>query len=75
VRTSEGILIDQTGKIPGRGAYLHDNRSCWETGLKNILARALKTELSPDDLERLTAYMTSLPEETPPENEMDAVPR
>jgi predicted RNA-binding protein YlxR (DUF448 family) len=63
VRTAEGILVDPTGKIPGRGAYIHEYRSCWENGLKNGLARSLKTELTPEDLSRLTAFMESLPED------------
>ncbi len=65
VRRPEGIEIDATGKLAGRGAYLHDQRSCWERGLKGALAHALKTELSPPDRERLLAYMETLPEEEP----------
>jgi predicted RNA-binding protein YlxR (DUF448 family) len=64
VRTQEGIEIDLTGKLAGRGAYLHNLRSCWETGLKGALNRALKTEISVDDRDRLAAFMESLPEDT-----------
>ena len=63
VRSPEGIQIDPTGKLAGRGAYLHDRRSCWERGLKGSLANALKTELSDEDRERLFSFMASLPEE------------
>ena len=63
VRTPEGVQIDPSGKMSGRGAYLHENRSCWETGLKSSIARALKTELSTDDRIRLSAYVESLPDE------------
>ena len=63
VRSPEGIQIDPTGKMAGRGAYLHDRRSCWERGLKGSLANALKTELSDEDRERLFSFMASLPEE------------
>jgi uncharacterized protein len=63
VRRPEGITIDPTGKLAGRGAYLHDRRSCWERGLKGALANALKTELSQQDRETLLAFMESLPEE------------
>ena len=45
VRTADGVLVDPTGKRAGRGAYLHDRRSCWEAGLQGSLARALKVEL------------------------------
>jgi len=63
VRLETGISIDLTGKISGRGAYLHDRLSCWENGLKGSLAKALKTELSAADREILTAYMGNLTNE------------
>ncbi len=65
VRSPEAVNIDETGKLPGRGAYLHDRRSCWERGLKGGLAHALKTELTETDREKLAAFMQSLPEEIP----------
>lgn len=68
VRTAEGIQIDPTGKLAGRGAYLHDQRSCWVMGLKGALSQALKTELTAEDRERLVAFAEALPatrEETP----------
>jgi hypothetical protein len=70
VRTSGGIQIDTTGKLAGRGAYLHNQQSCWEAGLKGALARALKTDLSAEDVDRLAAFMISLPEETESSGEM-----
>jgi predicted RNA-binding protein YlxR (DUF448 family) len=63
VRTPEGVQIDLTGKSAGRGAYLHNLRSCWETGLKGSLDRALKIEISAEDRDRLRTFMKSLPEE------------
>lgn len=63
VRRPEGIVVDPTGKLTGRGAYLHDRRSCWERGLKGALAHALKTELSQQDRENLLVFMESLPTE------------
>jgi predicted RNA-binding protein YlxR (DUF448 family) len=63
VRTPEGLKVDPKGKMAGRGAYLHDRRSCWQTGLKGSLARALKTTMSEDDLATLTAFMETLPED------------
>lgn len=65
VRTPGGLQVDLTGKVPGRGAYLHDQRSCWERGLKGALAHALKVELTGQDREMLLAYMGSLPEIEP----------
>jgi len=63
VRQPEGVQVDPTGKLPGRGAYLHIVRSCWEKGLKGPLAHALKVDLTPEDLERLRQFMQSLPEQ------------
>jgi uncharacterized protein len=65
VRTGEGVVIDQTGKLPGRGAYLHDVRACWESGLKGSLAHALKTELSEEERARFKEYAASLKEDGP----------
>jgi uncharacterized protein len=61
VRTGEGVQVDPSGKLAGRGAYLHDRPSCWARGLKGALAHALKTELTHDDRARLEAFMNSLP--------------
>jgi len=63
VRQPEGVQVDPTGNLPGRGAYLHIVRSCWEKGLKGPLAHALKVDLTPEDLERLRQFMQSLPEQ------------
>ena len=60
VRTADGVFVDPTGRLAGRGAYLHDRRSCWERGLKGSLAAGLKTTLSEEDIERLEAQMESL---------------
>jgi uncharacterized protein len=61
VRRVEGVQIDPTGKLAGRGAYLHSQRSCWEKGLKGSLAHALKTTLTADDIQRLYQFMEALP--------------
>ncbi|WP_299025041.1 YlxR family protein [uncultured Thermanaerothrix sp.] len=66
VRTPEGVKVDPTGKMRGRGAYLHNQRSCWERALKGALAQALRTELSANEREYLLAFMTTLPEEETP---------
>lgn len=65
VRLPDGIKVDPTGKQAGRGAYLHDQRSCWENALKGALARALRTELTNDDRDYLLAFMENLPDEPP----------
>ena len=63
VRSPEGIKVDPTGKLPGRGAYLHDRRSCWEHALKAALGRALRVELDEVALAILSEYMNTLPDE------------
>ncbi len=70
VRGPDGVRVDLTGKLAGRGAYLHDRRSCWEAGLSGSLARALKVEISTTDRERLVAFMSALPEVEPGQESM-----
>jgi uncharacterized protein len=62
------VQIDPTGKLPGRGAYLHDRRECWERGLKGALAHALKTSLTQDDRARLEEFMNTLHADAEAEN-------
>ena len=65
VRTADGVKVDPTGKLAGRGAYLHDRRSCWEAGLEGSLAHALKMDLSAADRENLEAFTNTLAEASP----------
>jgi predicted RNA-binding protein YlxR (DUF448 family) len=52
-----GIRIDERGKAPGRGAYLCQQASCWQTALNgDALKRALNATLSGPDQEALFAY-------------------
>ena len=61
VRTPDGVAVDPTGRMPGRGAYLHDSKDCWEKALKRgVLARSLKTEISPEDVETLLSFAENL---------------
>jgi predicted RNA-binding protein YlxR (DUF448 family) len=64
VRTAEGVRVDPTSKMAGRGAYLHDRRECWERGLKGALANALKTTLSAAERANLEELMSTLSSET-----------
>jgi len=63
VRQPEGVHVDPTGKLPGRGAYLHNQRDCWEKGLRGPLAHALKVPLTPADLDSLRQFILTLPED------------
>ena len=60
VRSPQGVVVDPTGKVAGRGAYLHKQRSCWERGMEGALASALKVELTPEEHECLMSYASSL---------------
>ncbi len=57
VRSPEGaVLIDSTGRMPGRGAYLCRDASCWDTaGRKRNLEHALKVSLPADLVASLAA--------------------
>ena len=59
VRTPTGnIIVDPTGKANGRGAYLCHRPNCWQKGLqKKLLANALKTTPSAEDLATLQEYL------------------
>jgi predicted RNA-binding protein YlxR (DUF448 family) len=63
VRTPEGsVEIDPGGKMNGRGAYLCDDPACWHRALSGEgLARALKTDLSAETVERLSQFAAALP--------------
>jgi predicted RNA-binding protein YlxR (DUF448 family) len=74
VRRPDGIFIDLSGKLAGRGAYLHNARSCWERGLSGALANALKSEITTVDRERLIKFMESLPIESTGTEHMTDIP-
>jgi len=67
VRTPEGrVELDPTGKKNGRGAYVHETRSCWDAALKkDRLGRALKVSIPAEDLQALRAHTEALPAESP----------
>jgi uncharacterized protein len=67
VRGLDGeVRPDSTGKAPGRGAYLHADRACWETGLKKKkLERSLNVALSPASVDVLRAFAAELPQDAP----------
>lgn len=50
VRTPEGnIIVDKTGKVSGRGAYLCKNEECFKKSVKSkALSRALEVNISDD---------------------------
>jgi len=69
VRTPEGdVVVDESGKRNGRGAYLCRQRACWEQAFKRrAIGRALRVEVSDQAAQLLQAYAKSLPETLPAE--------
>lgn len=48
--TDHHLMIDTTGKMNGRGAYICNNSACWEKAIKsNVLERALNMTLTEQD--------------------------
>ena len=63
VRSAEGVKVDPTGKMAGRGAYLHPTSICWRKALdERLLQRALRTQISAADLQSLAAFAETLPD-------------
>jgi len=61
VKTSEGVVVDARGKLPGRGVYLCPDRSCWEKGLKgNRIEFGLRIRLSPENRQALLDFSRNL---------------
>ena len=53
----EGILIDESGKKNGRGAYICKRKACIGEALRtNKLNRVFRTEVPEELLEELKAY-------------------
>ncbi|EEI83872.1 RNase P modulator RnpM [Anaerococcus tetradius] len=53
----EGILIDESGKKNGRGAYVCKSKACIEEALRtNKLNRVFRTEVPEELYEELKAY-------------------
>ena len=61
VRSPSGdVVLDERGKLPGRGAYLCARAECVEKARKTkALSRALKTEITPDVYDSLSGYISS----------------
>lgn len=57
VRTPErSVVVDPTGRLAGRGAYLCANGACWTAALKRrAIERALDAPIPPDLRRQLVA--------------------
>lgn len=63
MRSVDGVLIDPSGKVNGRGAYVHANQDCLGRAMKGGLEQALRTNLGDEDRSRIEEAMQSLPHE------------
>lgn len=59
VRTADGaVRVDRTGKMPGRGAYLCEEKDCISLSIKHKkLSRALRCEIPESLIHELDAIM------------------
>ena len=65
VRGAEGgLAVESPGqRLPGRGAYLHHNRSCWEHALEGAtIGKALRMSPKSGDIEGLRHYLETIPQ-------------
>ncbi|MCH7605572.1 MAG: YlxR family protein [Chloroflexi bacterium] len=58
VRTPQGnVIVDTTGKLPGRGAYLCRSSQCWQSSAKRAsLDRSLNVTLTAQDRAQIMAF-------------------
>ncbi len=51
------VEVDESGKMPGRGAYLCQSLDCWKKGLtRGRLERALRRKIDPESRDRLMRF-------------------
>ena len=61
VRVADGVLLDQSGKMAGRGAYVHPQVNCWEKALAgSLIQKALRTKISAENLVTLSEFVSTL---------------
>jgi predicted RNA-binding protein YlxR (DUF448 family) len=59
VRTKDGVKLDLSGKMSGRGAYFCYNALCFEKGKKR-LPSSLKVSLKKEEIDEVEAEFKSL---------------
>ena len=58
VRTQDGVIVDPTGKVNGRGAYLKKDKEVFEKAKKTkILNKHLETEVTEEVFEELNKQL------------------
>lgn len=62
----DGLMIDPSGKLNGRGAYLCNDPKCWEMAINTpLLDKALRTTISSIDKETLRKHLLIVDEASP----------
>jgi predicted RNA-binding protein YlxR (DUF448 family) len=57
------VVVDETGKRSGRGAYVCRQQTCWETALaRRQLEHALKCTITAETAAQLREYAAGLPQ-------------
>lgn len=55
------VMVDLTGKVNGRGAYICPNIDCFEIAYKGKkFSRSLETEITPDIYEKLKEVIENI---------------
>lgn len=64
VKTKDNdVLLDVTGKMNGRGAYLHLSKECFDKAVKSKgLERSFKMSISPEVYDKLSEEMIDIGE-------------
>ena len=61
VRVADEVILDESGKMAGRGAYVHPQTACWEMAMAgSLIQKALRTKISAENLTTLSASISSL---------------
>jgi uncharacterized protein len=57
VLTEQGLGVDQTGKLEGRGVYLCEDNACWERAIESkSLDRALRVTLTDEQRQAIRRF-------------------
>ena len=57
----DGVIIDERGKAPGRGAYICKNPACIENAIRRKRIKInLRTEVSESFIQQQQEYITKL---------------
>lgn len=61
VAAEDGLHIDESGRMPGRGCYLCRSAECYQAALKkNAFGRSLKAEVSREQAQSIAEQIAGL---------------